>query len=355
MRICMLNDNFYRGSGIARAIERIIRTPAFQGVDVYLAGCEKLSGKKSTQENTGMVPPDRYRFFPLMESNATLIPALYRFGKWVHEMRFDLLHVHHRRLAVYSQVIGRLAKVPVLFTGHLTFPSAMWFRELSPRTVSGVSSSVVDYLRRCTKAVEVRLIHNPVDFPDAAPCLAAFGHRRVLFFGRLDPVKGLETLVEAWRHLKTKGIEAQLDIYGEGPLRSRLEKQIVELGLENNVRLCGFVADIRERLPSYSFNVLVSRVEGFPNSVVEAAALAIPTLLTLVDGSRDTLPPNLSLSNGLPYGDTGALVDALAQWLTAPQLLQADGRLFYDYLKVRCSPSVIGKQYLDLYSELLLQ
>ena len=288
-----------------------------------------------------------------MESNATLISALYRFGKWVDEMRFDVLHVHHRRLAVYSQLIGRLVRVPVLFTGHLTFPSAMWFKQLSPRTASGVSPSVVDYLRRCTKAVEVRLIHNPVDFPDAAPCPTAFGRRRVLFFGRLDAVKGLETLVEAWRHLKTKGIEAQLDIYGEGPLRSSLEKRIVQLGLENNVRLCGFVADILERLPSYSFNILVSQVEGFPNSVVEAAAFAIPTLLTLVDGSRDTLPPNLSLSNGLPYGNTGALVDAIAQWLTAPRLLQADGRLFYDYLKVRCLPSVVAKQYLDLYSDLL--
>ncbi len=119
MRICMLNDNFYRGSGITRAIERIVRTPDFQSVDVYLAGCENLSGQRSTKENTGFVPPGQYRFFPLMESNATLISTLYRFGKWLREMRFDILHVHHRRLAVYSQLIGRLAKSASTFHGAL--------------------------------------------------------------------------------------------------------------------------------------------------------------------------------------------------------------------------------------------
>jgi glycosyltransferase involved in cell wall biosynthesis len=349
----MLNDNFYRGSGVTIAIRRIISTPAFQGIDVYLAGCEKIARKRSLQEDRSMVSAERYRFFPLMESSVELLPALFRFGTWVREMRFDVLHAHHRRLAVLANLIRPFSKVPVLFTGHGTFPASMWFRELAPRTATGVSPAVVEYLQRCTKAAEISLVYNPLDFPDHKTDASTFYTNRVVSVGRLEPGKGHDTLIEAWAALKQKGIKAQLDIFGEGSLRNSLESQIADRVLQGNVKLCGFAADIAEQLPAYAFNVLVSEREGFPNAVVEAAAHSLPTLLTDVRGCRDALPPQLALPNGLVYGDAMALSDTLAHWLSSPQLLQEDGKRFHDYLRCRCSPEVVGERYVEAYSSLL--
>jgi glycosyltransferase involved in cell wall biosynthesis len=353
MRICMLNDNFYRGSGVTLAIQRLVQTQSFREIDVYLAGCGMIAGKRSIQEDTTMVAADRYQYFRLMEVGLRLLPELYRFGKWVREMRFDVLHAHHRRLAVLANLMRHFTDVPVLYTGHLTFPDEAWFRELAPRSAIGVSPSVVKYLRSCTRAVEIELIHNPVSFSNGEVDPATFGRRRVISVGRLDPVKGYDTLIEAWALLKQRGIEAHLDIFGEGSLRTSLEARIIESGLQDSVNLCGFVTNISERLSTYSFNVLVSQKEGFPNAVVEAAAYGLPTLLTDVDGSRDALPPQLSLPNGLPYGDAQALSIALAKWLTSPQLLQSDGGQFHNYLKSCCSPEVVGKRYIEFYSSLL--
>lgn len=342
MRICILNENFYRGSGITLVIQRLLTTPAFKGVDVYLAGCGTVGGEKSPHQDLRLVSDDHLRHFSLMQLGPGLLPAVYRFGYWLKQMHFDLIHAHHRRLAVLANLLTPCTGVPVLFTGHLTFKDEAWFRLLAPRIMTGVSPSVVRYLQDCTKAVEVRLIYNPVTFSDELADTATFSRHRIISVGRLDPVKSFDVLIAGWSHLKKLGIEAQLDIFGEGPCHAALEAQIADLGLRNNVNLCGFVSDLRERVSSYAFNVLVSQKEGFPNAVVEVAAHGIPTLLTDVDGSRDTLPPKLALPNGLPSRDPVALGNALAQWLRSPQLVQSDGRAFHDYLKPLCSPETVG-------------
>jgi glycosyltransferase involved in cell wall biosynthesis len=352
VRICMLNDNFYRGSGITLALQRLLRTPAFAEMEVFLAGAETLEGRASTQEDTGMVPSGHYRCFPLMTAGAKLLPALLRFASWVRSMRFDVLHVHHRRLAVLANLSRPLHGTPVLFTGHLTFSDAGWFRQFAPADATGVSPSVVAYLRRCTKAERVSLIYNAVEFPERTANTATFGSAKALSVGRLEPIKGHRTLVDAWGRLRDRGVKAQLDIYGEGSLRGELMAQIADLGLQDVVRLRGFVPDIRELLPQYAFNVLASEKEGFPNVVVEAAAYGLPTLLTDVDGSRDAVPPGLTLPNRVMYGDVTALCEALAMWLGSPTQVEADGRRFTDHLRPKCAPEVVGRQFAEVYAGL---
>ncbi len=352
MRICILNDNFYRGSGITLAIKRLLKAPAFKDVEVYLAGCERLAGAKSLHEDASLTNAERYRYFNLMSGVRGLLPAVYDFTRWAKAMHFDVIHVHHRRLAVYAHLLRSVTHVPVLFTGHLTFGEALWFKEFAPRVMTGVSPSVTEYLRRCTRAVDVTTIYNPVDFPLEQADRAVFAKRRVIAVGRLEKVKGLDTLLEAWGRLQRKGFRAHLDIFGEGSLHEALAAQIVREELSSSVTLAGFASNIAERFTAYSFNVLVSEREGFPNSVVEAAACGLPTLLTSVDGSRDALPPGLRLVNGLQFGDVDGLCAALEQWLDHPELLYADGQLFHDYLKMRCAPEVVGSEYLKVYSSM---
>jgi glycosyltransferase involved in cell wall biosynthesis len=353
MRICMLNDNFYRGSGVTQAIRRIIQSPPFAGIDVHFVGCEKISGRKSLQEDNTFIPEGHYHFFPMMDAIHVLLPTLLRFGHWLRKMKFDAVHVHHRRLAVLANILEPVSGVPVVFTGHLTFPNAAWFREFSPKRVTGVSPSVVDYLRRATRATELSLVYNPYAFEHSDAPIHEMDLRRAVAIGRLDPVKGFGTLIEAWSRLKKNGIDAQLDIFGEGPLRDSLADQIDRHDLQHNIALRGFASDVSQRLPNYAFNILVSEREGFPNAVVEAAAFGRASLLNDVDGSRDALPPCLSLPNGLPFGDVEALTSTLERWFASPDLLQLDGRRFHDFLKSRCSPDIVGRQYLATYAGLV--
>lgn len=349
MRVCFLNDNFYRASGITLAVQRIISSPSFQNVDVYLAGCETLSDRRTGLEDTSFVPAGKYRRFDLMQKGPGLLIALYGFAQWVRYMKFDVIHVHHRRLAVLANLLRSFTKVPTLFTCHLTFEHSAIFERLCPDTVTGVSPSVVDYLRRATRARNVKLIYNPVVFPEIIDEPDPRASARAISIGRLEPVKGYDTLIAAWAELRKQGLEVQLDVFGEGSLRASLEGKIEEYGLQRHVFLRGFAKDVSDRFCLYSFNVLASQREGFPNSVVEAAARCLPTLLTDVDGSRDAIPPGLALPNGLPYGDAEALTRALALWFGSPELVAADGKRFRECLQSRCLPARIGEQYLDAY------
>ena len=353
MRICILNDNFYRGSGITLVIQRLLGSSSFAGVDVFLAGCSAWEGRETVVDEAVLVPPDRYRHFSLMGGWAAVAPELLRFARWIRQTRCELIHVHHRRLAVYANLIRRLAGVPVLFTGHLTFPGAPWFRYLAPAWMTGVSPSVATYLKQHTRVKNLSVIYNPLRFEPPSSVARAVRSARVVSIGRLDPVKGHATLIEAWSHLQEAGIEAELDIYGEGPLRAPLTALISARGLDKQVRLRGFAPDVTKLLPSYAFNVLVSATEGFPNAVMEAASRGIPTLLNDVEGSRDTLPPGLALPNGLRHGDVRQLSTALAEWLRSPQQLIEDGERFYHHLQSLCCPETVGRSYVALYRRML--
>ena len=353
MRICMLNDNFYRGSGVTVAINRLISSPLFQECEVYLAGAETIRGERSTCEDVGSVPQGHYQYFPLMQNSPRVVTALYNFARWITEMRIDIVHAHHRRLAALANLIQSFTRTPVLFTCHLTFSSATWFKLLAPRIATGVSPSVVNYLKRSTRGTRVHLIHNPFSFSEpSAPPSRAF-RQRALSVGRLDPVKGHDILIESWAILKRRGIYAELDIFGEGALATTLHSQIRDLGMEDRIKLHGFRSDLSRHMADYAFNILVSAQEGFPNVVVEAAAHRIPSLVTNVDGSRDTLPPGLLLPNGLPYGNSEALADALAMWFTRPQLISSDGCRFHDHLSSSCAVEVVTSQYLTVYESML--
>ena len=352
MRICMLNDNFYRSSGITKAIERLASSESFRDVDLYLASCSTVQGKEVPTEEQQIVSQEHFRTFALMR-RSRLFPELVRFSHWLRATRCDLIHVHHRRLAVIMHLFSPWLGIPILFTGHLPFPPAAWFRFFVPAHMTGVSPSVVRYLERCTRATSVQLIYNPHRFPAEAPPRPSGPLPRVVAIGRLEPVKGHALLIEAWSRLKRGGLRARLDIIGEGELRPALEQLIAANDLTEDVFLLGFVNDIEQRFASYTFHVLVSEREGFPNVVVEAATHGLPSLVTDVEGSRDTLPPKLDLPNGVRYGDVDALAEALFVWLQSPDLVEADGVRFREYLRALCNQESVGRQYMQLYASML--
>ena len=62
---------------------------------------------------------------------------------------------------------------------------------------------------------------------------------KLVFGGRLIPMKGVMELPEVARALVRQGIPFTLDIYGSGPLEDRLAARIAELGLQDQVRMKG--------------------------------------------------------------------------------------------------------------------
>ncbi len=110
---------------------------------------------------------------------------------------------------------------------------------------------------------------------------------RVVFVGRLVPIKGVDVLLGA----ATRWRASELVIAGDGPDRPRLETLARQLGVASRVRFVGFVGNRRrdELLASASVVVipsvpLPSRTEGTPAVALEAMAAGSPVVASATGG-----------------------------------------------------------------------
>lgn len=138
------------------------------------------------------------------------------------------------------------------------------------------------------------------------------------FIGRLHPDKGVDVLLDALRICADRGVDAQLLIVGadEG---AGVDERIVGVQGSVAVHAPGHLVDVRAALRRMDVLVLPSRREGFPNVVLEAAAMGIPSIVSDATGCVDAVVD----------GETGLVVsvgDALGL-ANGIEALLADGEL----------------------------
>ena len=134
----------------------------------------------------------------------------------------------------------------------------------------GVRSEILGQFS--VKSSKVTTIYNPV-VPDIALRVVAEQRHsedqpfRIVAIGRLVRQKGFDVLIRAMSNVP---MPWQLDIWGDGPERSQLQKLILDSGLASFIHLRGYTLDPFNVLRHADLFVLPSRYEGLPTTVVEA-------------------------------------------------------------------------------------
>ncbi|MDD4869226.1 MAG: glycosyltransferase [Kiritimatiellae bacterium] len=120
----------------------------------------------------------------------------------------------------------------------------------------------------------------------------------ILFVSNLVPVKGPDIMLKIWATLVTRSRKSevsnqnlQLMIIGDGNLRKKLEKQVIELGVSNSVIFLGNRPheEVALWMNAVDCLCLPSRTEGMPNVVIEALASGLPVVATDVGGVSELL------------------------------------------------------------------
>ena len=113
----------------------------------------------------------------------------------------------------------------------------------------------------------------------------------IVSVGALIPSKGHQFLVRAFGRIAGRHPDMRLAILGEGPLRSQLEKLILELGLRDRVHLLGKRPNEELRLwySAATASCLASAGEGWPNVVTESLTCGTPVVATRVGGIPEIL------------------------------------------------------------------
>jgi glycosyltransferase involved in cell wall biosynthesis len=349
INVCVVNPNYYRSSGVTVSIRRIYEHLPAAEITQYFVDC----GYGNETAETSWMPRNRLATFALMSLNpATLARAAAAFLRWLEENDIRVVHVHHRRLAMLLNWMRLFHDYKLIYTGNLTYRFEFWFWLFCPKIATGVSQSVVKNIRRTTRAAQIHLISNACEFPAQCPALdSARVGSTAICIGRLDPVKGHDKLLEAWRMLLDRGRQCRLLLIGEGVLREALQSKCKALGIDHAVEFRGFRENVISQIEEALFAVLPSQVEGQAIVTIESATRGRGSLVTDVDGSRDCVPPDHVLPNLVRFGDVAGLADALEAWFARPDLAVAEGRVFFDYLQQSSSSAFVADQFRTLYRQ----
>ena len=139
------------------------------------------------------------------------------------------------------------------------------------------------------KSNNAAIIKNPVFLTFKPKTYYPKIEKTFISVGRLSKQKNFQYLINTF-FLFNKQIKGYtLIIYGEGPLRQKLEKLIKKLGLENSVLLPGTNNNWHEIVFHSTCFVLSSNYEGIPNCLEEALCLGCPAIATdcPVGGSKE--------------------------------------------------------------------
>jgi glycosyltransferase involved in cell wall biosynthesis len=270
-------------------------------------------------------------YFYIPKFGRRLVPAfqflsLLFYLPWIKKQQFSaVLASWGFPDAVAVAMLNKFLKLPFFVKVHGTdinensqFPARSrlmkkWLNKA--KTIFCASQALADVLSDCeidSKRLSVN--YNGVNQEVFYPLLSKTNRQHFVFVGSLIATKGCNELFAAFAQTKQKFPEIELDILGEGPMKSILAERINLHGLTDSVRLHGSVslAQVAEYIRQANVLVLPSYREGVPNVLLESFASGTPVISTRVGGIPEVVNSNV-----------GLLVDAKSESQLAEAMVQA--------------------------------
>jgi len=233
------------------------------------------------------------------------------------------------------------------------FVRQLWF---DANAVVAVSNGLREYAFETTSAVPITVIPNAIELSEFTPPRRRNhdGAVRLLFVGRFNAFKNVETLLKAAAHLKNMGVDNfELQLIGDGEQRSNLERLTVENELTRHIHFLGWV-DRGAVLNFYrqaDLFVTATTWEGMPNTVLEAMACGLPVVASRASGLEELVREGV---NGylVDINDPVTLADRLAELIDNPYERQRMGKESRKVAEQEFAWDYITEQYVEIYQQI---
>ena len=256
----------------------------------------------------------------------------------------DILHAHDWLVGYASAALKDLHALPLVATvhateygrhqGHLPGPMQVlihqveWWLTFEAGRVITCSQYMREEVTRIFELPpdKVEVIPNGVDLerfapsPEAASARAELspdGRPLIVFAGRLEYEKGVQTVLEALPRIETGAPGTRFVVAGAGTHREELERRAADLGVADRVRFEGFCDEARLRALYGAADLVIvpSLYEPFGLVALETMACGSPVIAADTGGLREIVDHDITGLRFTP-GDADSLAEVAIRLLT---------------------------------------
>lgn len=216
---------------------------------------------------------------------------------WLETHQSQHLHAHFgTNSAEIAMLASKLSDIPYSFTVHgpeeFDKPQALGLNTTihQAKFVIAISSFGRSQLFRWADLADwqkIKVVHCGLEESFySVPVQAITTRPRLVCVGRLCEQKGQMLLIEAAKSLYDASVEFELILAGDGEMRTEIETLITKYGLQNQIKITGWISSqaVREHILASQALVLPSFAEGLPVVIMEAMSLKRPVISTYIAG-----------------------------------------------------------------------
>lgn len=310
------------------------------------------------------VPYESLRFLQRAPHPVADLRAIFELYGVLKAYQPDLISTHCAKAGFVGRIVGRLLKIPTVYTPHCWpfaagAPNARLYHFLEKLVVPVTKRIFLVADAEGDEAFEsglcsrelMQTIHNGMlDVEPEFRGQADAEPPRLFMVARFEPQKDHATLFEALADLRD--LDWSLDLVGGGPLQEVYEQKAVDLGLAERIRFHGHSTRVKELLAEAQIFLLIANWEGFPRSTLEGMRAGLPVVVSDVGGSREALVDG---GEGfvVPRGDAVELARVLRELISRPELRAEMGRQSRQTYEASFTFDRMYERYLRAYGELL--
>lgn len=269
----------------------------------------------------------------LQEKNIEFIPlksmSISELRRVIKFFKPDIIHAHDYT----ASIMVSLSCVNITTISHL-HNNSPWIKKynlysfvylvttLRYKKIVLVSDSILNeyvfgnYIRK--KAL---IISNPVSISEITKDIFYLNPEKreydILFLGRITASKNPLKFIELMKKITEILPHIRVAMGGDGELREKCEEMIIELRLQKNIKMLGFVEKPYNLLSKSRILCMTSEWEGFGLVAVEALALGLPVIATPVGGLTEIVDEECGLltnDNSIYASEVIKLIEDNVYW-----------------------------------------
>jgi teichuronic acid biosynthesis glycosyltransferase TuaC len=276
---------------------------------------------RSAARASDSAPPAEWvRFFSLPSGWGLSTAGAFLFARILGDIRrlhsahpVQMIHAHAALPCGHAAwLLSRELQIPFVVTVHgldafstrqVKGIAGKWCAQVS-RSVYRAARSVIcvsehvraKVLEGAPGLAHANVLYNGVDPQRFSPAGAVPAEATILAVGNLIPSKGHELLLRSFVAIKDRFPQLSIEIIGDGPERSRLERIVREQGITGRVRFLGHqsrlqVADAMRRASIFA---LPSTYEGLGCVYLEAMSAGLPVIACRGQGIEEIIQPDMN-------------------------------------------------------------